>query len=54
MTGLYIQFSAIRRHPREGGGLARRRKTAFINVLRTDRIPAFAGMANRGDMRHED
>jgi hypothetical protein len=35
-------------HPREGGGLARCRKATFINALRADRIPAFAGMA-KGD-----
>ena len=33
-------------HPREGGGLAHRRKAIFINAAYAAcRIPAFAGMA---------
>jgi hypothetical protein len=40
-----LRHPRIHRHPREGGGLVRCRKAAFINALRADRIPAFAGMA---------
>jgi hypothetical protein len=49
---LFMQPIEVIRHPRAGGGLARA-KRLYKCGFAADRMPAFAGMANRGGVHRE-